>query len=246
MFLYKKIKDYLEMYPPTCADSKGWKEFNLKCEKNYPIRYWLNEKLIPNIWWPITRFFSNIRYWIRFRFFEKMYIIKTDLKPDYYDSETRMLYGMFSLLKDFVEIEKAWMQAIFAEDYKKPWYPFKRFRSKTKGLLYLDWEISLQYEKSDNKGIIEGHKRQSKAAQIVKDLYIWWVEIRPQRMDPYDLIPDDSSNKKVKNFLDDLTSTIPDELKKIYTKIDKIEKEYQEEDTAMLIKLIKNRESMWT
>jgi len=244
MKIFKNILEYLQMYPPECADGKGWRDFNIKCKKEYPIRYWFNETLIPNCWWPITRTFSNIRSWFRFRFLERMHIINTGLKPDYYDTDTLLLHGMFNLLKNFVEIEKAWMQAIFSEDYKKPWYPFKRFRDRDRGIKYLDWEISLKDEKTDSEGEKIGHLAQSVKAQDIKDLYIWWVDKRPKRIDPYELLPDDFPGED-KSLLD-FDSPLSDEMTKAYKEIDKIEKEYEEEDTNMLIKLVEVRRSLWT
>jgi len=241
---WKKIKNWFEMYPPSCSDSQGWRDFDIKCKKKYPMRYWFNETLIPNCWWPVTRTFSNIRRWFRFRFLERMHIINTGLKPDYYDTDTLILHGMFNLLKNFVEIEKAWMQAIFSEDYKKPWYPFKRFRDRERGIKYLDWEISLKDEKTKYGDENIAHESQSETAQIIKDLYIWWVDIRPNRMDPYELLPDEFPGEK-KNLWD-LDSPLSKDMTKAYLEINKLEKEYDDEDTDMLIKLVEVRRSLWT
>lgn len=237
--IFKIIKDWFEMYPPGALDGQGWKDFDIKSEKEYPIRYWLNETLIPNMWWPITRRYNDIVSYIRFGYFEKMHFINTGLKADYYDSDTRLLHGMFSLLKDFVEVEKAWLEAIFNRDYKRPfWKLNNRFRNREFGIVYLDWEISLDNDTE------EANKSQAEAAQIIKDLYLWWVDKRPVRMDPYDLLPDepqDLTKKAIYNI-----GNISEEKRKAYKEINKLEEEYYNEDTKMLIKLIEVRNSLWT
>jgi len=233
----KEFKQWFEMYPPEAADSKGWKEFDTHCKENFPIRYWITETLIPNVWWPIPRFFKNIRDQIRWRTFEKMHIIDTKLKPEYYDCDTVMLHGMFSLLVDFVEIEKAWMQAIFCEDYKKPWYPFKRFRDKDLGIKYLDWEMTLIGE--------DGNPPQAEAAKNIKELYLWWTIQRPARIDPYDLMDDEKIFPKDEDLFDSMNNKSSTRTA-IFKEINELEKQQDEEDTEMLVKLIKLRGSLWT
>jgi len=241
MGLYKKFKDWFEMFPPECADSNGWKDFDTECKENYPNRYWLNETLIPNVWWPVTRVYKSIVSYIRFGYFEKMHLIDTGLKPDYYDKDTLLLHGMFSLLKDFVEIEKGWMELICNNDYKRPWWKLNsRFRNREYGIKYLDWEITLDNDTD------EGNKRQADAARDVKELYLWWVDIRPARMDPYDLMPDPDDDTNFKEWFYDLNKPMSDEKKKVYKEIDILEKKYDDEDTEMMKKLIKIRRSLWT
>lgn len=224
------------MYPPSCGSGEEWAIIDKINKLKYPKRYWLNEVLIPNVWWPIPRFFKNIRDQIRWRFFEKFHIIDTKLKPEYYDCDHRMLHGMFALLVDFVEIEKAWMQAVFSESYKKPWYPFARFRDRERGIKYLEWEMTLT-EKDESP-------EQAKNAKIIKELYLWWVDVRPVRLDPYELMTEDIFPPD-RNLFDRIGKTT-DEQHKIFERINELEKENDDEDTEMLVKLIKLRGSLWT
>jgi len=181
--IFKKIKDWFDMYPPEFADLDEWNEIDKKNKIKYPIRYWIEDTLIPNTWWPISRTYGSIVSYIRFGYFEKLYLINTKLSKDYHDADRRLLHGMFSLLVDFVEIEKAWMQAILYEDYKRPWWKLNsRFRSREMGLEYLDWEITLINDEHDNL--------QGENAKIIKELYLWWVDIRSARIDPYSLMDD--------------------------------------------------------
>ena len=235
--IIEKIKDWFDMYPPKYGGLEEWDNIRKENKVKYPIRYWISETLIPNTWWPISRRYKEMISYIRFGFFEKMHFIDTKLKPDYYDADTRLLHGMFSLLKDFVEIEKAWMEAIFNRDYKRPFWKLNdRFRNREYGIAYLDWEITL---KDDPE---EPNIPQAEAAQSIKDLYLWWVDIRPNRMDPYDLIPKEPLDKKAIYNI----GNISDEKREAYKQINKLETDYYNEDTEMLKKLIDVRGSLWT
>jgi len=234
--IIKKIKDWFDMYPPEYADFEEWDNIGKENKVKYPIRSWIANTLIPNTWWPISRTYGSIISYIRFGFFEKMHLIDTKLKPDYYDADTRLLHGMFALLVDFVEVEKAWMQAILCEDYKRPfWKLNSRFRERELGLKYLDWEITLITSKHDDL--------QGENAKIIKELYLWWVDIRPARMDPYDLM-DDLPERKGSMF-SRINEKDP-ERDKVYEQINYLEKDYFLEDTKMMEKLISVRGSLWT
>lgn len=246
MIYLKRFKNWLDMYPPECATIGGLEELRKKNKIKYQIRYWITEVLIPNIWWPIERKYKAIVSYIRFGYFEKMHIIDTRLKPGYYDKDTLLLHGMFSLLKDFVEVEKAWMEAIFNENYKRPlWKLNSRFRSKELGIKYLDWEISLQHKEEDFPGEKEVYISQSKSAQTIKDLYLWWTNIRSNRMDPYDLLRDCDYDNMLSG-ISGLSKPMSEEKKNIYKEINKLEQQYVNEDTKMLIKLVNVRQTLWT
>ena len=235
--IIKKIKDYIEMYPPDAAGLEEWDKIGEENKVKYPIRYWIAETLIPNTWWPVSRTYDSIISYIRFGFFEKLHLIDTKLKPDYYDCDTRLLHGMFALLVDFVEIEKAWMEAIFNENYKRPfWKLDSRFREREMGLKYLDWEITLINSEHDNL--------QGENAKIIKELYLWWVDIRPARMDPYDLMPDPELDEDGKEIW---FPKKPDPKRtEMFKKIDYLERDYFLEDTQMMEKLVGVRGSLWT
>jgi hypothetical protein len=221
-----KFKNWFEMYPPEFAEWDDWIKIDKQNKIKYPVRYWLNESLIPNTWWPVTRFYDKTTSYIRFGFTEKLYLIDTKLSHGYYDSDERMLHGMFSLLVDFVEIEKAWMEYICNRDYKRPWWKLtSRFRNREYGLAYLDWEITLIGSEHDNG--------QGEDAQIIKDLYLWWTETRPKREDPYYLMDEwDDMSKEEKGS--------------VSKQINEIETREYNEDSEMLKKLIDVRSSLWT
>lgn len=234
--IIKKIKDWFDMYPPSYGSMEEWDIIDKINKLKYPKRYWISETLIPNCWWPITRGWGSIVSYIRFGFFEKHHLIDTKLPKDYQEVDTRLLHGMFSLLVDFVEVEKAWMEAIFNENYKRPWWKLdSRFREREMGLKYLDWEITLITSDHDNL--------QGENAKIIKELYLWWVDVRPARTDPYDLmddLPDDS--RGLKGWLKEKDP----KRDVLYKKIGEIEVAEFDEDTKMMEKLISVRGSLWT
>lgn len=234
--IVKKIKRWFDMYPPEYGSMEEWNIIDKINKLKYPKRYWIAETLIPNIWWPIKRKWDAIITYIRFGFFEKHYLIDTKLSKDYHDCDTRLLHGMFSLLVDFVEIEKAWMQAILCEKYKRPWWKLvSRFRDRELGLKYLDWEITLiNSEYDDLQGI---------NAKIIKELYLWWVDSRPNRIDPYSIMED--LPEGIKGFKDWFGKKDPDRTE-TYKIIDKLETDYINEDTLMLKRLVSVRGSLWT
>ena len=109
-------------------------------------------------------------------------------------------------------------------------YKFVHGRSQEAGLDYLKWAGSLTY------GSDYGFKKDSKdynkptpqatSAQKILELYNWWKS-RENRPNIYDLYNKEKDGKSY------------------YKKIDKLEKQYDKEDTKMLIELIKIRNHLW-
>ena len=226
-------------------------------------------EILDTIQWKIRHWVSELIWAIRYRTIDKYHVIKIhSLKPDYYDTDTRLLHGMFDLLVDFIEGEKAHMELVFGE--KKTWkekFYFKFLpscltpRSRERGLRYLDWEISLKDTPTQFPEEIPIYKSQSEIAQTIKDLYIWWKDVRPLRKDPSDLAGlSDFFNKhreKIHKFrkcedsecfemYSELTEDEKTEEHRLLMLSVKIEEDQNKEDEEMLIKLIKIRRSLWT
>lgn len=151
------------------------------------------------------------------------------LEPNYWDKDTLLLHGMMQLVVDFVEVECASCYGFYYKEsmslqekliYMLPWYLRNDnwFRSRKRGELYLKYQASL------NDPNLDEHERtpwQAKSAQEVLDVYLWWKDIRPNRMD-----------------LDDATISIEDFIK--------IERQYYEEDGMMLKRIVDVRGYLWT
>jgi hypothetical protein len=172
----------------------------------------------------------------------------------------RFLPCLFNELVDFVEIEQAWHHCLWSSEEKKkfnyPWWRkwYRQWRSPEAGIAYLEWAMSL----TDEEFLEEGEKHlaeptyQAKAAREILELYRWWKEVYPNRPDVHDASGwtayCDMRREKGYHLLD-MEDKSPEEREWCRTALDKsreIEKAYDDEDEAMMIRLIKIRESLWT
>jgi hypothetical protein len=222
---------------------EGWEEWRLEQQKKRPIRYWLAEeglrKLQNFLMFPID-ILTEIKYYVRNRWIDKTHFLKTGLKPgNYYDLDHRIINALFTELVDFIEIECAHMQ-IWGNKNK---YKIKNGRCIEAGVDYLDWSCSLRYDqdyginKDDPKFGKPTH--QAIVAQKIKELYLWWKD-RPNRPDPMDILEKSDDENLF------TTVKLTKKQRSDYKKVEKIEEQYDKEDTKMLIDLIKIRKSLWT
>ena len=180
------------------------------------------------------------------------------------------MYGLFNELVKFVEVDKALHQVWSDEDKKKYKVPkFRVFRSgwhcPEAGLAHLDWEASLVWTKDEvgkNSKLIGKPTYQAEVAKEIKEIYVWWKEVRPKRLDPMDesgwSAYCDEQHNKLKEKEPDVegidailwnTEKTKEEQKKsnaIHKKWQKIEKQQNDEDTDMMIRLIRIRHQLWS
>jgi hypothetical protein len=90
-------------------------------------------------------------------------------------------------------------------------------------------------------------------AKEIKELYTWWTEIYPNRPDPYDAsgwTAACEANRAANGGKLSFSTPKDPVLKKAHDKahklLQKIEADYEKEDEAMMIRLIKARDSLWT
>lgn len=141
-----------------------------------------------------------------------------------------------TLVVDFVEIECSFMEidAPFTIREKLwlrlPWFlrSDNLIRSRERGLKHLDALISI-YEDS-MKGS-SGHPR------TIRDAYIWWKDIRPQKM---------RDIEEMNKTLDINDETDVQHIKSVFRKIDKLEAEVEKQDTKVLKRIVEARTFMWT
>jgi len=91
---------------------------------------------------------------------------------------------------------------------------------------------------------------QALGAKEVFELYTWWKTARRLRPDPYD-VSDwsdyyEKRHKDIESLFEDKSEEEKAESRAILDKMNSIEKAYDEEDEAMMIRLIKIRHSLWT
>jgi len=132
------------------------------------------------------------------------------------------------------------------------------WRCPEAGLAYLDWASVLKHDEDwiDKNDPTYGRPTiQALAAQETRALYNWWKNERPNRTDPHDASGwssycDERSKEDElcgEDFLSFDTEQSDDDKSSELLKIcRKMEEDQDEEDTAMLIRLVKVRHSLWT
>jgi hypothetical protein len=252
--------------------SEEWSEWRDNAKGYNPIRFWLAEeglgKLQDFVTYPIRKIY-DVKYYINNRYVTRTHALTAhphDIKPgDWRDVGNRFLPCLFNELVDFVEVETAWSHIAWGskEDrakydapfYSTGWWRWRTWRCPQAGLDHLDWAMTLTnsdwVDKNDpNYGKPTG---QALAAKEIKELYIWWTTTYRNRPDPYEASGWSEYCDSLRNqFGDDWigrSSKKPADVKirdKAHKLLDKIEKAYDKEDTEMMIRLIKIRDSLWT
>lgn len=216
---------------PYALELGKWDDWKKNLKKRKPIRYWFCEKFLNKaqdfFMLPID-LYRSVKVYIRNRFIDKIHYLKTNLKPgEYYDLDHRIIHGLFSELTDYVEVELAHL----SKWDKNKKYKFKKGRCPEAGLDYLNWACGLTC--GEDFGLSKNDKDylkptpQAKSSQKILELYNWWKN-RDNRADPYEIYTKEKDGKFY------------------YKKIHKLERNYEKEDTKMLIDLIKIRGSLWT
>jgi hypothetical protein len=94
---------------------------------------------------------------------------------------------------------------------------------------------------------------QAERAREIKELYTWWTVTYRARPDAYDASgwTEYCEASRIANggklrWDSDKTPELEKMSDKAHKLLQKIEKDYEKEDTAMMIRLIKARDSLWT
>lgn len=250
---------------PYAATAKEWREWEKTARDSQPIAYWLNEVALDGLNRMVSKAvypFDALRTFVRYRIFDRYHVINTGLEPGYQDADTRILHGMFNLLVDFVEVEKAWMHVVFDGDERSrrryPWWSigwlrFKSHRDPAAGIDHLRWETTLD---SPDRHESDRSVTQAETARELLVLYYWWKNIRPNRVDPmvasgWSAYCDerrsntDGSAWELLDFEDE-TAAEKARTQILLDENRRIEAEYDREDDEMLMRLIKIRKAMWT
>jgi hypothetical protein len=177
----------------------------------------------------------------------------------------RFLPCLFNELVDFVEIETAWSHIAWSDDgkakYNAPfwasgWFRWRVWRCPQAGLEHLDWAMSLtnsDWCEPDHPDYGKPTLQAIRAKEI-KELYLWWTTVYPNRPDVHDASGwseyCEASRLANGGKLSWGSQDKDPALKKMGDKAlklsQKIEKQYNDEDEAMMIRLIKVRDSLWT
>ena len=267
-----KFADWVRGTPKlSCGTSDQWDEWTRKAQGESPLRYWLAEEgldmLQKIVFYPTDKLY-DLKYYINNRFVTRTHALTAhprNIKPgSWRDVGDRFLPCLFNELVDFVEVELAWWNIAWNEEARKkfqaPWYArgwfrWRTWRSPECGLANLEWQRSLRWKEDevgkDFKGLGELTPQAVKAQEIL-DLYTWWTEVYPNRVDAHEA-SGWSAYCDAKRDLNEgrlFGSKETPELKKQGNKAlklsSKIEAQYEKEDTDMMIRLIKVRHGLWT
>jgi hypothetical protein len=267
-----KFADWIRGKPKLkMGTSDQWHDWEVEAKRYNPVRYWIAEEALDAIqnfiWWPIDRIY-DVKYYINNRWVSRTHSLTAhprDIKPgQWQDVGNRFLPCLFNELVDFVEIEQAWSHIAWGSEedkakYKAPfwasgWFRWRTWRCPQAGLDHLDWAMTLTNEEWLEEG--EKHKAeptgQAIRAREIKELYLWWTTVYPNRPDPHDASGWTEYCEKTRLLNDGrlFGSKKTPELEELSTRshelLQKIEAEYAAEDEAMMIRLIKARDSLWT
>lgn len=220
-------------------------------------------------------FIHSIKYYIDNRFITKSHCLsanKSHVKPgSWCDLSNRIIYCLFDELVNFVEVESAWAHIVWMDKEERKKYPLnatgyfrnRAWRCPEAGIEHYTWASKLIFDESygfdkDNPEYGKPTQQAEKAIEILA-LYNWWKNIRPTRLDPHDasgwtaFCEAKRILRKKEEDEDDFDILGLDETpeqkafsRKALDECGRIEKEQEDEDTEMLIRLIKVRNGLWT
>ena len=266
-----KFADWIRGTPKLQSGStKEWNDWE-KSAQQKQFRYWLAEDGLDHLqnflFFPKNRF-DDICHYIDNRWMYRTHALTSNLeKGSWHDFDNRMLYSSFDSLVDYVEIELAgFYMACSTEASKKyatPWYRslFKKWRCPESGLEHLHWAESLRHNEEwiakDDPNFDKPTEQAIAASETIK-LYTWWKEVRPKHPDPMDasgwsdFCEERRKNAEASGDDSSFSSLYENETdeeqvrsRKILDICHKMESEQEEEDTEMLIRLVKLRHRLW-
>lgn len=270
-----KFANWIRGTPKLWAGtSKEWREWHKAAKKAHPWRYWIAEEALDEIQdfvtWPVRAIY-DIKYYCINRWVTRTNSLTAhpdDIKPgNWLDVGNRILPCLFNELVDFVEIETAWMHVAWGDEeraakYNVPWNASGWCRTRTwrcpqAGLDRLEWASKLTWPEDDPKGELT---RQALNAIEIRELYNWWKNVRPVRPDPYEvsgwhqISEERRAARLAAGEEDDIMSMLDEDrtdeqrvrTRAAHDRITEIEAQYEQEDTDMLIRLIKIRDGLST
>ena len=252
---------------PEGGTRQEWNAWDKLAKSLYPTRFWIAETALDAIqdviYWPIDKLY-DIKYYINNRWITRTHQLTAhtkDIVPgQWFDVGSRFMPCLFNTLVDFVEIELAGNSRTIANDFSPPWYAFGWFkfrvwRSPEAGLAYLNWAMNLTMDESWGVAPTSPDYgkpcKQATDAKEIYDLYMWWTTEYVHRLDPMD--ESGYSNyfeyERAKYGTDwpEQTDHVDREnQKRLSTICRDLEELHRQEDEAMMIRLIRVRDSLWT
>ena len=241
---------------PTYATLDEWDEWQDKAKTANPVRHWLAEELLNKlqniVCWPKDKLWGARCYAVN-RWVDKTHYMKTNLEPgQWHEFENRLLHGMFTELVDFVEVECAlFTTGGWGDKHDHPTAPpkwrrwFRTWRSSELGVQYFREQIAENSSFQFNSGLAP-----DASGKEVLELYFWWTCHRLYRPEPLDASGWSEYNRwREVNKVGMDSYVEPYTQARIHAILDlshKIEKNYEDEDTEMMVRLVKLRKYLWT
>jgi len=165
---------------------------------------------------------------------------------------------------DFVEIEQAWSHIAWDDQarvkYRAPfwasgWFRWRVWRCPEAGLDHLNWAMTLTNSDWCEPDHPDYNKPTGQAirAKEIKELYMWWTTVYPNRPDPYEASgwsayceAQREANGGRLSFSGEKDPVLKKQSDKAHKLLQRLEADYEKEDEAMMIRLIKIRNSLWT
>lgn len=260
-----KFADFIRGTPsPTAETSTGWRDWKKQAKTAHPFRFWLADtalgKLQDIVYWPAETLHS-IRYYIRNRWIIKSNSLTAharDIKPGAWsDVGYRMLPCMFGEFQVFVEDELGRNHVMWMDKTEPNYLRFKNDPIAS-AMAYLDWASELRYTEDwlgKDHALLGQLTQQALNAREIKELYHWWTVTYRARKDAFDVSGwsalcaskrSDDPDHFMSIFDTDKSPEAEAETRRILDLNTKIEKEYDDEDTLMLKRLIEVRAGLWT
>jgi hypothetical protein len=251
---------------PKAMSSEGWSDWEARAMTGNRFAYWIADTFLDKVQ-NFVNYPSDevraVRVYLHNRFVTKTHYLKTKLKPgQWYEFEDRLMHAMFEELVDFVEVEQAWHQCVWnkqawAKYMPTYWKRIRGWRSPEAGLAHLQWESKLVY--NGDSGWHPQHESYGqptdqaiRAIEQIK-IYDWWKNIRPNRPNPYDVSgwSDICARRKAAGGMMAILRSDQSDEEKAQSRhaldmIQKLESQYDQEDTDMMVALVKIRKGMWT
>lgn len=259
-------------HKPKTESGPGWRDWHQNAKLQHPVRYWIAEELLDGLqkilYSPADAIYSA-KYYINNRWVSKCHALTAHpkhIKPGHWcDLGNRFLPCLFNELVNFVEVECAWHNIAWDKEARKKyqapfwstgWFRWRTWRSAESGTDYLNWALNLKMDES--WGLTPSDEdygkptHQAQAAKEILDLYQWYTQVYVTRPDPHDASgwSDLCARRREsgRDFLygEDSTPEEAEESQRILDLCNQIEQQQKTQDTDMLIRLIRVRESLWT
>ncbi len=256
----------------SAGTSEEWDDWTTTAQMKHNFRYWLAEEGLGHlqdfVTWPIRKIY-DVKYYVNNRFVTRTHCLTAhsrDIKPgQWQDVGNRFLPCLFNELVDFVEIETAWMQIAWNSEerhkynppfYASGWFRWRTWRCPQAGLDNLKWQSELIHNEEyckDQPYYMKPTPQAVKAKEIL-DLYTWWTETYRNRPDPYEASgwsaacdAQRAANGGKFNWSGrNKDPVLKKQMDRAHKLLQKIEVQYEKEDEAMMIRLIKVRHGLWT